>query len=163
MRVNKELMGRVENNSIEIENIVLNIVNKYTNTLDDYVTNIKNVLEADSDSITMDDLNKILIRLCSYAYFISSKQELMGIRQDIADAVKAEKYNETYMNVSVGTIAKKTAEATEAVKEEATIALIYNRAYKILKNKYDSVNRLIDSVKKIVSSRMALAQLGLKE
>lgn len=111
----------------------------------------------------MDELNRIMIKLCSYAYFIVTKQELMGIRQDISEAIRAERYNEVYMNISVGTIAKKTAEAESSVKEEAVIALIYNRVYKIMKGKYESVNRLIDVVKKIVSSRIQSMQLGLKE
>lgn len=125
--------------------------------------NIKSVLEMDSDDLTMDELNRIMIRLCSYAYFVVTKQELMGIRQDISEAVRAERYNEAYMNISVGTIAKKTAEAESSVKEEAVIALIYSRAYKIMKGKYESVNRLIDVVKKIVSSRQQQMALGLKE
>ena len=120
---------------------------------------IKTVLEMDSDDLTMDELNRIMIRLCSYAYFIVSKQELMGIRQDISEAIRAERYNEAYMNLTTGTVAKKTAEASEAVKEEAVVALVYSRAYKIMKGKYESVNRLIDAVKKIVSARIQTMQL----
>ena len=104
-----------------------------------------------------------MIRLCSYAYFLTSKQELIGIRQDISKAIKSEKYNDEYMGLTVGTVAKKVAQAESAIKEEAVIALIYDRAYKILKGKNDSVNRMIDAVKKIISARIQLLQIGMKE
>lgn len=163
MDINKEIQQKVEADAQVIESIVVDIVEAQTKELDEYVRNIKKVLEMDSDDLTMDELNRIMIRLCSYAYFIVSKQELMGIRQDISEAIRAERYNEAYMNLTVGTVAKKTAEAESAVKEEVVIALIYSRAYKIMKGKYDSVNRLIDAVKKIVSSKIQAMQLGLKE
>ena len=163
MEVSKEIQQKVEADAQVIENIVIDIVEKQTKELDEYVRNIKRVLEADYDDLTMDELNRIMIKLCSYAYFIVSKQELMGIRQDISEAVRAERYNEAYMKISAGTVAKKTAEAESSVKEETVISLIYNRAYKIMKGKYDSVNRLVDAVKKIVSSRIQSMQLGLKE
>lgn len=161
--VSEALQQKVEQDSQIVEEIVVEIVEAQTKELDEYVQNIKSVLEMDSDDLTMDELNRIMIRLCSYAYFVVTKQELMGIRQDISEAVRAERYNEAYMNISVGTIAKKTAEAESSVKEEAVIALIYSRAYKIMKGKYESVNRLIDVVKKIVSSRQQQMALGLKE
>lgn len=163
MQVNKELQDKVETDSSVIENIVIDIVDKQTKELDDYIKNIKTVLEVDSDDLTLDELNRIMIRLCSYAYFIVSKQELLGIRQDISEAIRAERYNEAYMNISVGTVAKKTAQASDAVKEETVTALIYSRAYKILKGKYESTNRMIDAIKKIISSRIQTMQLGVKE
>ena len=163
MTINKELKNKVEEDSVVIEGIVIDIVAKQTQEIDDYILKIKRVLEEDSEDLTLDDLNRIMIRLCSYAYFLTSKQELMGIRQDISEAIKAERYNTAYMNINVGTVAKKTAEANEAVKEEAVIALIYSRVYKILKGKYESTNRMIDAVKKVVSARLQTMQLGLKE
>lgn len=159
MEINKELQQKVEVDSALIEDIVLDIVDKQTKELDAYVRKIQSVLETESEDLDLDELHRILIRLCSFSYFISSKQELLGIRQDISEAVRAERYNSVYMNLSVGTIAKKTAEAEEAVKEEAMIALIYSRSYKILKGKYDSTVRLCDAVKKIISSRIQTMQL----
>lgn len=159
MEINQEIQQKVEVDSQVIERIVIDVVEAQTKELDEYVQNIKKVLEMDSDDLTTDELNRIMIRLCSYAYFVASKQELMGIRQDISEAIRAERYNEAYMNLTVGTVAKKTAEAESAVKEEFIIALIYSRAYKIMKGKYDSVNRLIDAVKKILTSKIQTMQL----
>ena len=161
MRVNKELQDKVEQDSYVIGNIVIDIVTNKTKELDNYITKVKKVIE--EDDLTLDDLQRIMIRLCSYAYFITSEQELMGIRQDISEAIREERYNNVYVNLTVGTVAKKTAEASEAVKEETVVALIYNRAYKILKGKYEVTNRMIDAIKKIISARIQTLQLGVKE
>lgn len=158
---NETIQQNVENNSLYIENIVMSIADKYTKELDNYMRKIKVVLEADSDELTDEDLNRIMINLCSYAYFMCDKQELVGIRQDISEALRNEKYNNAYMG-SVGTVASKTAQAENTVKEEDVISLIYSRAYKILKSKYDSVNRYIDAVKKIISHRIQAMSLGAK-
>ena len=162
MKINKEIQERVEQNSFAVEEMVNQIVDKYTSELDRYVNKIKNVLES-GEELELNDLNQIMIRLCSYAYFLSSKQELIGIRKDISESIKDEKYNQVYMNLSVGTVANKTAKAEEESKEEAIVGLIYDRAYKIMKNKYDSTVRLVDATKKIISSRISVAELGLKE
>lgn len=163
MNINKELQDKVEADSNVIESIVIDIVEKQTKEIDDYINKIRYVLEKEADDLTLEDLNRIMIRLCTYAYFLTSKQELIGIRQDISEAIRAEKYNDAYINMSVGTVAKKTATANEAVKEEALIALIYSRSYKILKGKYEVTNRMIDAIKKIISARIQTMQLGLKE
>ena len=160
MRINNELQNKVEEDSKIIEDIVLDIVDKQTKEIDDYVRKIKTVLEQSADDLTLDDLNRIMIRMCSYAYFLTSKQELIGIRQDISEALRAERYNDTYMNLSSGTVARKSAESESAVKEEAMVALIYSRSYKILKGKYDSTVRLCDAVKKVISNRIQIMQLA---
>lgn len=162
MKINREIQERVEQNSFAVEEMVNQIVDKYTSELDKYVNKIKAVLES-GEELELNDLNQIMIRLCSYAYFLSSKQELIGIRKDISESIKDEKYNQVYMNLSVGTVANKTAKAEEESKEEAIVGLIYDRAYKIMKNKYDSTVRLVDATKKIISSRISVAELGLKE
>lgn len=159
MNINKELQDKVESDSSVIDSIVVDIVDKQTKELDDYINKIRHVLERDADNLTLEDLNRIMIRLCTYSYFLISKQELIGVRQDISEAIRAERYNDAYINLSVGTVAKKTATANEAVKEEAVIALIYNRAYKILKGKFDSTVRMVDAVKKIISARIQVMQL----
>ncbi len=161
MEINRDLQNKVENDSNMIENIVTDIVDSKTKELDNYILRIKQVIEY--EDLTIEDLQRIMIRLCSYAYFVSSAQELMGIRQDISEALRIERYNNVYVNLTVGTVAKKTAEASEAVKEEAVIALIYNRVYKILKGKYDVTNRMIDAVKKIISAKIQSMQIGVRE
>ena len=159
--MNKQLQDHVEAHSKIIEEMVTEIVSKYADDLDKYIYNIERVLNNPDEEIDDNDLNRIMIRLSTYAYFVGSKSELAAIRKDVSEMVRNEKYNNFFMNIS-GTVANKTAEATSQIHEEAVIATIYDRAYKILKIKYDSTVRLIDTVKKIISMRIQQMQLGTR-
>ena len=159
--MNKQLQDHVEAHSKIIEEMVTEIVSKYADDLDKYIYNIERVLNNPDEEIDDNDLNRIMIRLSTYAYFVGGKSELAAIRKDVSEMVRDEKYNNFFMNIS-GTVANKTAEATSQIHEEAVIATIYDRAYKILKIKYDSTVRLIDTVKKIISMRIQQMQLGTR-
>ena len=94
-------------------------------------------------------------------YFVSSKQELLGIKSDIAEALRDERYNTAFMNAT-GTVASKESQALSAIKEEDVIKIVYERAYKILKNKYNAIDKWIDAIKKILTMRIQLMNLGVK-
>ena len=161
MVVNEVTKATIEADSQTLENIVNDIVKSYTKELDEYVNKIKSVLDDDTDGLTEHDLNQIMIKLCSYMYFIGSKQELLGIRADISDALRDEKYNLAFMSAT-GTVASKESQALNAIKEEEVIKVIYDRAYKIMKNKYAAVDKWIDAIKKILSMRIKLLEIGIK-
>ena len=161
MKLNEAIKTQVESDSLVLEQIVNDIVSSYTKELDDYVDKIKAVLDDNTDELTEQDLNQIMIKLCSYMYFISSKQELLGIKADIAEALRDEKYNTAFMNAT-GTVASKESQALSAIKEEDVIKIVYERAYKILKNKYNAIDKWIDAIKKILTMRIQLMNLGVK-
>lgn len=161
MVVNEVTKATIEADSQTLEDIVNDIVKSYTKELDEYVNKIKSVLDDDTDGLTEHDLNQIMIKLCSYMYFIGSKQELLGIRADISDALRDEKYNLAFMSAT-GTVASKESQALNAIKEEEVIKIIYDRAYKIMKNKYAAVDKWIDAIKKILSMRIKLMEIGVK-
>ena len=131
----QKLIEQVENNSGQLEQLVQEVVKKYADTMDGYIEHIKKVLDTGVDDLSIEDLNRILIKITTYSYFLGTRQEYLGIRHDIADMVHMEKYNMTYIDTTSGTVANKTAKAEEAAKEEKTIAIVYDRAYKILKLK----------------------------
>lgn len=161
MKLNEAIKTQVENDSLVLEQIVNDIVSSYTKELDDYVDKIKAVLDDNTDELTEQDLNQIMIKLCSYMYFVSSKQELLGIKSDIAEALRDERYNTAFMNAT-GTVASKESQALSAIKEEEVIKIVYERAYKILKNKYNAIDKWIDAIKKILTMRIQLMNLGVK-
>ena len=161
MYINEELQNVIEENASLIEQMVIEIVDKYTFELDKYVRKVEEVLESAED-ITDEDLNRIMIRLSTFAYFIGAKSELAAIRKDVSEMTKLGKYNDIYINLTSGTVARKQAEAEVGVQEDTVIFVVYDRVYKILKNKYDSTVRLIDTVKKITTQRMKQMELGAK-
>ena len=148
-------MQKIDMDSKTIETIVKQIVDKEIGFIDEYINDIKKAL--DEEDLSIEELNRILIRLCTFSYHISERQEMLGVRSDIADMLHKEVYNNNFLD-SVGTIAKKQSLAEESAKEEAVVSIIYNKAYKILKNKRDSIDKYSDAVKKIIHSK--ITELG---
>lgn len=162
MIINELIKQKIEEDSNTLERIVNDIVSSYTNELDTYIDKIKRVLDTDTDGLSEHDLNQIMIKLCSYMYFLGSKQELLGIKQDIAEEIRKEKYSLSFLSAT-GTVATKDSIAQNNTREEQVISIIYDRAYKILKNKYTTVDKWIDSIKKILTMRIKLMELGVKQ
>ena len=88
--------------------------------------------------------------------------EKVGIRASVASALHDEKYNNAYMELTTGTIADKQAKATNAVKEEEVINIIFDKSYRILKNRYSATEKLVDCIRKVISARMSEAELSRK-
>lgn len=161
MKVNETIHQQIESDSIIIENIVRDIVGKYTKELDLYIDSIKQQLSKDSSNLTNEQLNQIMLKLCTDLYFLGSKQELLGIRQDIAEALRDEKYNLEFMSYG-GTVAAKQSYAQSKVEEESVQADIFDRAYKIIKLKYAGCEKFIDVIRKIISARIQEMSLGVR-
>ena len=149
--MNTKLLEKVGEDSKSIEDIIKKIVDKEIGFINEYVDDINKAL--DEDDLTVEQLNRILIRLCSFSYYIAERQEMLGVRSDIADMLHKEVYNNNFLD-STGTIAKKQSIAEESAKEEAVASIIYNKAYKILKGKRDSIDKYSDAVKKVIHSKV---------
>ena len=149
--MNTKLLEKVGEDSKSIEDIIKKIVDKEIGFINEYVDDINKAL--DEDDLTVEQLNRILIRLCSFSYYIAERQEMLGVRSDIADMLHKEVYNNNFLD-SVGTIAKKQSLAEEMAKEEAVVSIVYNKAYKILKNRRDSIDKYSDAVKKVIQSKI---------
>ena len=160
MQINNDIILNVESDSNELDKIIKDIVDKYAKELDEYMAKIKMVLTNPDDNLTDNELNKIMITLCSYAYFLSTEVETVGVRQDISDAIRSEKYNLAFMQ-STGTVEFKKNQAESLVKEEDVVSLIYSRSYKMLKGKMDNTIRMSDAIKKIISNRIKVMELSL--
>ena len=124
---------------------------------------MRRVLQEEVDDLPISELNKILLKVSIYSYFLVSRQELLGIKQDVADLIRQERYNNEYLLLTSGTVANKQAKAEMAAQEEIVASIIYSRAFKILKGKNESVQRLCDSLKKVLSAKMQEAQLANRE
>ena len=149
----------VENESLNIDMLVNKILENEVKELDAYMNNLKRELNLSDLSIS--ELNLVLMKLCSYSYYLSTRQELIGVRQDIAAIYEKEKYNKSFNDLQ-GTVASKTSRAEELSQEEAIISLVWEKAYKAIKLRIDSLNRYIDAVKKVTSTKMAEMQLTQK-
>lgn len=153
------LQERIDNNSKLINDLTNKLVADYCKQLDDYVKFIQSILQDNQNPPTAEELDDFVMNLPVLLYFCGEAQENLGIKTDVAKAVKQEKYNEIYNEVK-GTIADKTAKSELAAQSETVTHIIYDRAYKIVKEKMNAAYELLSSIKKVISRRMSEYELG---
>lgn len=88
---------------------------------------------------------------------------VIGGQSDVARMNREQKFAEVYKGITKGTIPDKKAEAEEYVIEEKQIEAIFQRAYQVLASKVKSGNRVLEAVKKVLSSRMIASEVFRKE
>ena len=148
------LQGRVDNNSKLINDLTNKLVFDYCKGLDELVNGLDIIIRDFKHPPSIEMLEYYVLNLPVQLYFSGEAQENLGIKTDVAKAVKQEKYNEIYRQM-VGTIADKTAQSELESQSEEITRIIYDRAYKIVKEKMEAASKLLDSVKKVISRRMA--------
>ena len=94
MEVNKDILNRVENDSKLIDDVVTKVMNEYTGKINEYIDSIKTFLEEGTESLSLDDMNRISLRVASYLFFMSDNVCKASIRNSIAEQVRNERYNQ---------------------------------------------------------------------
>ena len=157
--VTKETERRIELNASKVDEIVKRLVSQYAQPLDDYISMCSEIITDKENPPNDEELDDICMTLPCYLYYIGEGQEALGLREDIAKAIRMELYNNTYEQ-AVGTIADKTATAELASQQEHIVHSCYQRAYKQLKIKYEIGLELLNSVKKVISRRQNAINLS---
>ena len=149
----RQLQKRVDNNSDLIDGIVNRLVSDYCKALDEYMEFIRKLLN-DPNPPTDRELDDFTLNIPVLLYFTGEAQETLGVREDVAKAMRQELYNESYEKAT-GTIADKTAAAELASQNEYVTQIAYQRAYKKIKLRMEAANETLQSIKKVISRRMA--------
>ena len=149
----RQLQKRIDTNSDIVDGIVNRLVSDYCKPLDEYMTFIKSILDDAANPPNDRELDDFTLNIPVLLYFTGEAQEALGVKEDVAKAIKQELYNEIY-DKSTGTIADKTAAAELATQNEYIAHIAYQRAYKKIKLRMESANETLQSVKKVISRRM---------
>ena len=152
--IDRELLDKVEENSVEIDKTVYDIIERYSGELDEYMQFVRGILRNDEQPPTDAELDDFALNLSTMIYFTSVGAEQMGIREDISHSVYKEAYNMARSMQKSGTVADKNVQAELDAQTERIINIVYSKAYKILKAKVDSAQEVLSSVKKVMSRRM---------
>lgn len=152
-----ELDAEVVKNAKTVNDLVLEIVKKATSDLDVLVFEIKEEVFSNKP-IDTEILEKYAMEISTLLYYLGQAQEYIGLRYDISKAVYKERYGEIY-GKAVGTIADKTAFTENELSYEFVEQSINERAYKRIKVKVENVTELLQSIKKIISRRIAEFEL----
>lgn len=146
------IIARVETNGDLIDEIVKKLVADYCKPLDEYMLFVRELLEDYQSPPTDRELDDFILNIPVLLYFTGEAQEALGIKEDVAKAVKQELYNEAFDNAT-GTVADKTATAELASQNEYIVHTAYQRAYKKIKLRMEAANETLQSVKKVVTRR----------
>lgn len=144
----------IETKSTSIEDIVLNVINKFSIDLDTLVKYIDNkIRQSELDAFSDEELEAFCLKLSSYMYFAAAGQELIGLRESIAEALSKEDYNNNYAKAT-GTMADKKATAELNSQDSMLVELIYHRAEKMMESKLVYATHLLSSIKRILNRRI---------
>lgn len=157
MEILAELDRQTIKNAKSVNDIVLGIVNKVTGEIDALVFSIKEELKK-GVAIQTEILEQYALEISIYLYYLGQSQEYIGLRHDVSKAIYKERYAEAYAS-AIGTISDKTAYAENEVNYEFVEQSINERAYKRLKIKIENATELLQTIKKIISRRIAEYEL----
>lgn len=157
------IITRTSDNGDYVNSLVNDIVTQYCKPLDDLVKTFRSILDDPNFPPTDEELDQMTLKLPTTLYFAGEGQESLGIKEDVAKAVKQEVYSKIHSDTA-GTIADKEAKANVASQYESLVNAIYARAYKQVKGKVEAGYELLQSIKKVISRRCLEAELtGVSE
>lgn len=141
------------------------VVTAYTDDLNHLMTNIR---EDTIDNTPSDEiLEKYVLELSNMLYFMGTRLESVGIKEDITKMSAKEVFNNTYSkNLEVGpggkkpTVAELNVMSEDASRYETVVNSIYSRVYRQIKFKIDASYEMLASLRKIISKRMQENQLS---
>jgi hypothetical protein len=155
----KKIQGRVDENAAIINGIVDRLVSDYCAKLDEYMEFVRSIVSDTKNPPSDIELDDFTLNIPVLLYFTGEAQESLGIKEDIAKAIKMEIYNELY-GLASGTVADKSAKAELMTQAEFITHTAYSRAYKKVKLRMEAANETLQSIKKVLSRRMTEYELS---
>lgn len=140
----------------DVKEIADDLIQEYTSDISNIIDYIANNLE----NLTNDDLRKLILKLSSKAFNFGDIKEKAGIKAEIAEMLKKEKYAQEF-NKAEGSVAVRENISLLSIDEEIVTQAIYDLTASLYKVKLDEIRRMIDSLKTVLMSRLSEAKLSL--
>lgn len=157
----QESRTRIGGVSTSLENAIHRIVDDHIGDLTATIDRIKIMLKDDTDILTDQEIEDILLQLPILLYDVSDNQEVVGMQSDLASLIYKESYNEA-LKIARGTVQEKTSASELATMTEKFDTVIYDRAYKIIKQRISMAIEILNAVKRIQATRLQGVELGNK-
>ena len=157
----QESMVRIGGASTTLENAINRIVDTHIGELNETIDKIKSMLKDETDILTDQEIEDILLQLPILLYDVTDGQEIVGMQSDLAGLIYKEAYNEA-LKIARGTVQEKSSISELATMTEKFDTVIYDRAYKIIKQKISIATDVLNAVKRIHSTRIQGVELGNK-
>ena len=164
-----KLMWETDINVKYFNNTCSDVVRRYSEGLDNlmkdlYVECIKN------SDVTLETLERYYLELSNMVYFMQEKVEQLGVYSDMSGSASKEIYSKSVINQSMIKDANGKSKITSTVMQaqaemdaqyESVVSDIYERAYKIVKNKVSSAQDMMNTLRKLITSRQNEMQMNL--
>ena len=151
----EQALNNVELVYNDVKEIADDLVKEYTSDIANLISYIADNLE----SLTNDDLRKLILKLSTKAYSFGDIKEKAGIKAEIAEMLKKEKYA-TEFNKAEGSVAVRENTSILNISDEVVTQAIYDLVASSYKVKLDEIRRMIDSLKVVLTSRLSEAKLS---
>lgn len=142
-----------------LENIVRNIVKEKTADITRVIEQIRSFLKDETTELTDLEIDDILLQLPILLYGSMEEQEIVGMQLDMASQLQKEAYQQAY-KLAHGTIRDKDAEADLSTRAQQLEKIIYDRSYKIIKQRFEMAVETLNAVKKVQASRQQRRDMG---
>ena len=162
-----ELLNKTEINVSYFRNVTDKVVSSYSEYMDNIMKNIYNdIIQTDNAPINI--IEKYFLELSNCIYFMGEKLEQLGIYTSMSKSAYKEIYNQAYLGnqqkdaekKNKTTVAENQAVAENAAIYEGAVSDIYDKAYKILKNKIDAAQTMVSTLSKVLSKKMSEMQFS---
>lgn len=145
--------------TVSLENVVRRIVNSKTSEVTQIVHKIREWLKDDTTELTDLEIDDILLQLPIVLYDAMEEQEVVGLQLDMANQIYKEAQSEAY-KIARGTISDKNAVADLQTRAEQLEKILYDRSYKIIKQKFEMAVETLNAVKKVQAARQQRYDVG---
>lgn len=154
----EDKINNVNKQSDLISDICDDVLYTFCKELDDLMNSWKSIIKDKNNPPTDLELEDIIFEIPVILYFFSEGAEKVGIKEDIANALRSEVYNKINIDAG-GNVGDRKSKAELGSQEEEIVKIAYKRAAKILKYKLEAGYELLNSVKKILGFRQAKLEL----
>lgn len=159
MDTQMDFVNRIETKSEPLESAVRSIIDRHTSDLSIIIHKIRDMLRDDTDVLSDDEIDDILLQLPLVLYDITDDQEVVGLQLDLAEQIRKEAHNEA-LKLARGTVQEKQATAELSTLVEQLDVRIYDRSYKTIKQKISMAIETLNAVKKVRDNRMQKQNLS---
>lgn len=149
-----EMDNKVEDNYGLIEELIDSKINEIVSELDSTVLKISTHMNKGLSKLSNDDLQFYTLEISMKLYSIFEVLEKFGIKSDLSKLMYKDTFNRHYLSVK-GTIEDKKQYAELNSNYENIVKTINERCYKIVNGKIERALEIINSLKKILSIRIA--------
>ena len=164
-----EIVNATVDNSKYFNEMCSSIVLEYSEALDSLMSDIF-VSCVKNNDVSMETLQSYYLELSNMIYFMNEKLEALGVKADMAQSAYKEVYSKSCIvgsrdkdekGKSKITVSELQAKASLDAQYEGVVSSIFEHAYKVVKGKVASAQDMMNSLRRIISSRTEEIRLSM--